>query len=372
MPSAHPRRCGLRALAAVVVLASALHASARAAEPAMRAETISGVEVAQPVALAALEPDCPGLAAQREAFRRRVADPVRAWSQQQLAGGDYRRVLYPFSGPDVVTALSLFPQASHLVMVADQVVERGLLERGDPPTPAQRAQECRTLAFFARLGYFRTKDLMGAGGEKPRFLAMLLQQCAFAGLTVRQVFALEHTGPMQTYRSPRHPAGVRMVAADASGRAVTIDYLTVNLSDAGLAAQPLLIEALRAAASDAAFVKAASHLLQRPQFSTVAGILVGAPRLIVQDETGLDIDRLTAGYDVRAYGSFAGFHPIWAGNASAVRLSQHLASAGVAGPLPFRLGYEKAAGSILLVGQRRGPSPDPTPPRPRGARSAPG
>lgn len=331
----------------------------------------SGVEASRPVAASALSSGCPKLAAQREDFQRRVADPIRAWSTQQFEAGSGRRVFYPFSGPDVVTALALFPQASHLVMVADQVIERGALEHPDRASEPQRAQECKTLAFFSRLGYFRTKDLMGAGGEPPRFLAMLLHQSAFAGLEVRQVIPLEYAGPMLGYRSERHVAGVRLQGVDATGRARTVDYLTMNLSDAGLLARPLLVEALRALAAEVVFVKAASHLLQRPNFSTLAGILTVTPRLLVQDETGLDIDRMRDGFAVRAYGQFSGFHPIWAGSPSSVRLSRYLADAGIDGPLPFRLGYEKSAGSILLVGLRRDGAATPRAVRPGRERAPP-
>ena len=70
----------------------------------------------------------------------------------------------------------------------------------------------------------------------------------------------------------------------------------------------------------------------------------------MQDETGLDIERLRQGWYVTAYGKFPSPHRAWTNNPHALRLVKYYRDNKSAGELPFKIGYRKEAGSALLVG----------------------
>ena len=52
---------------------------------------------------------CPRFDRLEARYRRRFVDPMTAWSQHELSDFKGHSVLYLFSGPDVVTAMSMFP-----------------------------------------------------------------------------------------------------------------------------------------------------------------------------------------------------------------------------------------------------------------------
>ena len=73
-------------------------------------------------------------------------------------------------------------------------------------------------------------------------------------------------------------------------------------------------------------------------------------RSILQDESGLRFDHLEAFYDTTLYGSFEAVNPLFGKLAqSALRTAFATREAG---PLPFKVGYEKTGGSCLIYGVR--------------------
>lgn len=301
---------------------------------------------------------CPTATALEARYQKKFAEPMSRWSQKELADAKGRPVLYLFSGPDIVTALALFPDAPHVVLVADQIPEYAQLSRADEPAAGAVARECHMLSFFAQLGYYRTHDLNGQGGAKPRFIELLRYSIAFGGATVNstQALALGPTGeaaPLPAGTAGK-PQGVRFEARRADGRAVTIDYLAIDLSNHGLKADPAGAAFLKRSAGDVLFLKSASHLLQSRSFSTLADLLTTpAPPFVVQDETGLSVDRLEQNYALTLWGQYRAPQSLWAHNAAAKAFVDEYAAHPSRGALPFVLGYEKSAGSALLIGRRR-------------------
>jgi hypothetical protein len=93
--------------------------------------------------------------------------------------------------------------------------------------------------------------------------------------------------------------------------------------------------------------------LQSNSFSVLADILTHpAAPFVVQDETGLGVDRLQANYTLTLYGRYTDPQKLWANNFGARAFSELYAAQSSRGALPFTLGYEKAAGSALIVGRK--------------------
>lgn len=308
------------------------------------------------------EVQCPSFQQQLSGYERQFAARMSEWSRQELPDAQGRDVLYLFSGPDVVTALALFPEASHLTLVADQKPEYELLDRPEDASPQKIARECSMIRFFSQLGYYRTHDLNGVGGAKPHFIKLLAYSIAFGGATLgnASAMALGPDGSLQPLAAgdPRKPQGVRFEAHRRDGRAVTVDYLVIDLSNAGLRADPAGTEFLAQSNRGVLFLKSASHLLQSPHFSTLSALLsTPAAPFLVQDETGFGVDRLHALYTLSHYGRFTAPQTLWKRNTAARAFAEEFSNHPSKGQLPFRIGYEKEAGSALLVGRRTNASP---------------
>jgi len=125
----------------------------------------------------------------------------------------------------------------------------------------------------------------------------------------------------------------------------------MDLSDASLGRLPGARRWVEREAMNPTILKAAAHHLQEPAFSIVRDSLLANAPSIVQDETGIAYTALARNFDVRLYGRFT--RP---NSAFSQELQRGLAVAyqknpGVK-PLPFRLGYEKDAGTALQVAIR--------------------
>ena len=317
---------------------------------------------APPTALARLTSvECPNFHAQVSHYGSEFGARMSGWSARELPDAGNRPVLYLFSGPDIVTAMAMFPNAAHLTLVADQEPEYALLTEPAAEQAGQQARECDMLAFFGRRGYYRTDDLNGKGGARPRFIKLLAYSLAFGGAAVSEAGLLS-IGPdgAVTVRAPGKdgpsPHGVRFVGKRADGSPLVVDYLAIDLADHGLAKDPAAGQFLARNAHDILFLKSASHLLQSPHFARLAGLLMDPPApLVVQDETGLGIDRLRDAYRLTLYGKFEAPQRLWASSPSARALAEEYRAHPAVADLPFTIGYEKKAGSALLVGRRKAP-----------------
>ena len=333
---------------ASVSVASDLPVSAGAAPRA----SVTGLPVAPLVQI-----DCPNFLKLAGDYQRRFQAPMRSWSVEHLSRHGTRKVLYPFSGPDVITALSLFGTADHLILVADQAVDVNVTARA---SPQQIEEECRIQSFFARLGYFRTLDLDGRGAIRPRLEKKLVYSILISGSSINRAVALRLNAMGQSEEIEAGSAtphdGLRFQITTADRRLVTVDYLRINLANAALKPDSVQRKFLANHMAATVFVKSASHLLQRGHFSILANMIAQQARVLVQDETGLDIDLIKQHFRVEAHGRFNQPHPIWKDSASGLRLRDLLSTQPAIAQLPFVMGYEKPSGSILLIGTRINPS----------------
>ena len=297
--------------------------------------------------------DCPNFARLVSDYQHKFQAPMRVWSIENLSRLGTRKVLYPFSGPDVITPLALFGSAERLILVADQTPEWTIPAQ----TEASRIQkECQTQNYFARLGYFRTNDLEGKGSVRPRFTKMLVYSILMSGGSIERSVPLrinergeaEETDLVTS--APRD--GLRLQITTAEGRSVTVDYLRINLSNAGLKTDSVQRKFLASQMAATVFIKSASHLPQKSSFSVLTDLIATKAKVLVQDETGLDINLINQHFKVEAHGRFNGPHPLWKDSASSMRLKDFLSAQRSITQLPFVMGYEKPSGSILLVATR--------------------
>ena len=296
---------------------------------------------------------------------KRIGSPLRQWACQEVDRTGGATVFYPFSGPDLPWAYRLYPDAGRFVLVA--------LEKAEAPPSLEtfsRAEAEGYRAAFRKAwrlygvdGFFKTNDLNEEAGVHGTRLGITGPLMAFA---VRLGFEIEGVEPIQLELNSgelvlRDPISLAEDTWDSvrltlrkGGRRVVVDYVRMDLSDESLGRTPGARRWIERMASNPTLLKAASHHPQGAGFSVFrASVLANAP-VIVQDETGFDYGSLSQAYEVRLYGKFTRPNSAFDQSLQRTLAAAYQKNAGVK-PLPFRLGYEKGAGSALQVAVR-GPS----------------
>jgi len=357
------------ACAALCLLAGpgATHAQSPVQSPDLTARILAGIEAAPPSGSAptdaVLQRYTRAVTSHWRTYERGIGGPLRAWARSELPAAAEGTIFYPFSGPDLPTVHGFFPLAGRYVLVALQPAEAPLvLQEAAPPEVAALLEHLQQAwAQFAHLGFFRTPDLDAAAkreGLRPGITGVLMAFAARLGMRVNAVEPVRvnadgsdlepHPGDRAdpaTWRSVR----LRLVTAE--GRPVVVDYIRADLSNAGLGRSPHVRAWVEQMSTHRTMLKAASHLLQRPHFTTMRdAILAGSP-LIVQEETGLDYADLARAFDVTLYGRFTGPHPLFAPETQR-SLVQAYEAARELGPLPFRVSYQRRSGANLQVAVR--------------------
>jgi hypothetical protein len=300
--------------------------------------------------------------AQWNSYRQKIGVPLANWACAEIDSTAGETVFYPFSGPDLSSVHQLYPQADRYILVA--------MQRAGLP-PALERQSTRDLQrilsayrdrwrFFARTGFFRTNDLEDFASRLEVTVSVTSQLMAFAA---RLGYEVESVEPVQVSANGRDLERVATDPALASawnsvrltlvknGRRVLLDYLRMDLSDGVLKKNPANRAFIEQAVANRTLVKAASHLLQKHYFSILRGAILARAPSVLQDETGIDYSTLAGVFKTRLYGKFVKPHTLFETNMQR-SLALAYETARDVQPLSFRLGYDKTAGSAVVVATR--------------------
>jgi hypothetical protein len=295
-----------------------------------------------------------------------------------------KKVVYPFAGGDLSTALTVYPDA-------DEITTLSLEPAGDPRSLAvlQGKDLTKALAkvqyelrFLYKVNFSNTLNMIEAmrGGALPTELIFGLSALKLHGfeLVALRYFNLGEDGSLQyltdddVRKAPdpakKGTAGKRnLVFANAEvrfrrpgGRVQVWRHIRKNLGDRtskgigdGLAADGRTIKHLEAKGPVAGMTKAASYLLSWDSFSIIRGYLLKNVMWMVSDATGVAPKwGKPAGFEYETYGMFERPH-ISAGEAIAKDWRAEFA-AQQPRPLPFRFGYhDKSAKNHLIIMRRK-------------------
>jgi hypothetical protein len=279
-------------------------------------------------------------------YQKTIGQPLSNFAAAQIAPKAGGTVFYPFSGPDFVTVAHAFPNADRYVMVAMQAA-------GAPVTlatmSAQRSQGfqakfMREWMKFSRLAFFRTDDLNEDQRDQfaPIGVTTILSTFAlYMGFDVMDIYPIvydDKTGDFIKSTTGQWRS-VRLVLSKA-GKPVTLDYVSLDLSDSSLSTNDPMRTWLAREAKNPVLIKAASHLLQESYFSVMRDILVANATMVVQDETGLDYTYLTQIGQADLYGGFLFPHELF-NRKKQESLGKAYRESTNTKPLPFAFSYNK-------------------------------
>ena len=141
------------------------------------------------------------------------------------------------------------------------------------------------------------------------------------------------------------------IQASKQGKSIIIDYLKIDLSNAGLQATPENLTLINTLTTNPVLFKAASHLPQNVGFNVIANQVLAQSPLIVQDETGLSYSTLIRAHQVALFGKFVVAHHAF--TSYHTDLAKAFAQRGDIKPLNFRFGYFKDGNYALMVAARK-------------------
>jgi len=283
---------------------------------------------------------------------------MRNWGNTELGGlrGETRTVFYPFSGPDVLYADTLFPDSKVLLMA-------GLEPVGTMPNLAKLQQDGKLGSYLAQVktslftilaaSFFKTKDMKNdfnnelVDGLMPAMIVFLARE----GYSINgiQYVVLGHDGTLHPHGEISGAPGVQITYGD--GR--TLLYFEADLGNDGLKDNPGFVRLMRRLAPGVTYLKAASYLLYEDYFSTIRDAILDDSVGVVEDDSGIPLcDFKPAQWEVVPYGDYTG--PI---NLFKDRYQPDLAAFYKKTPhqqLAFGSGYKfNASVSSLLVAKKK-------------------
>ncbi len=295
-----------------------------------------------------------------------------------------KKVVYPFAGGDLSTALTVYPDA-------DEITTMSLEPAGDPRTLAtlagkdlQRALDKIEfeLKFLYRVNFSNTLNMIAAmrSGSLPTQLVFGLSALKIHGYEVvaLRYFKLDQDGAIHYLTDSEVAAAPSATTAKAEirnfvfanaelrfrkpgGRIQTWRHIRANLGNEdgkgigpGLKRDPRVLKHLESKGQVAGMTKAASYLLSWESFSIMRTYLVGHVQWMVSDATGVAPKwGKPAGFEYETYGGFVAPH-IQAGSA----ISKDWRVEFAAEPqreLGFRFGYYDKKNTNHLIIMRKKP-----------------
>lgn len=288
--------------------------------------------------------------------------PMRAFAARHLAREQAQcaTLFYPFSGPDVLNAVALFPGCGTYVMFGLEAIgELPRLERmSDAGRAAVLADMARAQDTMIKRNFFVTRAMRGElntphlKGTLPLMTSMLVRM----GYEVRAVRLLQVDGTPMPSDSPRRPRAVGIDFGRPGGPDQHLFYANFDASNEGLRNRPDFLNYMDGVHGGVVtLLKAASYLLHDDGFSVMRNLIRDRSVAIVQDDSGLPYASLTAsGFEVELYGNYVGTIPVFR-----YRYQRDLANAYVQAserePLPFAWSYAaKRDEEALQIARRPG------------------
>ncbi|HLB34864.1 MAG: hypothetical protein A3F67_03445 [Verrucomicrobia bacterium RIFCSPHIGHO2_12_FULL_41_10] len=266
-------------------------------------------------------------------------EPMKNWASQEMTSRIPAPTIvrYLFGGPDELSLLALFPNASVYILCGKEPVGKIM-----PPEELSTEQlkmglsDLReSMKTFLHYGYFITKEMkttMGVGffqGVTPILFT-------FLALTGHQIIAVE------TVNLGGAP-GIRIrFLAPAGGQEQMLYYMQTDLSNE---ASHSFLKWLGSFGPGAAYLKAASYLLHEENFSRAREFLLNSSNTILEDDSGIPCRFFTpAVWSLYFFGDYKGPIELFRCQYQPDLYAAYAASP-LRGPMPFGTGYQLIAGA---------------------------
>lgn len=233
---------------------------------------------------------------------------TRSWAGKFVkSNGSSAPCYYMFSGPDILYAHTIYPNASNYVLCGIEPV--GGVPNFDKASPGSADNALagirRSLSNVLRFSYFITKDMKVdlGGGELSGTVPILYVFLARMGCDIKSVdyVSVGSNGVLGKGGVP----GVRIVFNDGFS-SQTCYYFRGDLSNGGGGAGVMNF-CRHLGPNGLGLLKAASYLLHEGSFSSCREFLLSNTRVLVQDDSGIPVKYLNPQrWQLRYFGTYSG------------------------------------------------------------------
>lgn len=281
----------------------------------------------------------------------RQAWAMAAWRDAELgrscpAG---KTMMYPFSGPDFLSAHWLFPGCETMVMFGlEHIGEIPGIGAMNERELAQLLGDVRAaMGSFVERNYFITQNMArqmrtsSLRGVLPiLMLSMALTGAEIVGVAPHEIAPLQRNDSQVRGPAVRRLKGVTIEYRAQGAAAIRrVHYFSVDATDRGLASYPEFIAFVRGLGLTTTFIKSASYLLHGNEFLAMRNALLDITGVFVQDDTGLPFAMLDKGaWQVQLYGRYSRPIPPFQGSFQSELNRAY--GAHPPAPLPFTFGYQ--------------------------------
>lgn len=287
---------------------------------------------------------------------------IRQWSDAELKSLNQSSapIFYPFSGPDFLYAYSFFPKGSEYIMA-------GLEPVGDIPDlqkiPAEQMdKKLRSIdtALYAilQLSFFRTNDMKEDLAEKGVMPILFV----FLARTNNKILDAQHirldkTGKIQVVDAAQKDdsaqkliPGVKisfLPAGESQPR--TLYYFSVDLSNEALQKTPEFNAFVKQFPRPITYLKAASYLMYRDNFSNIRDLILEQSSSLLQDDSGMPVSYFDSSkWDLKFYGNYTRPIPLFSVREQPELRKIYQSDKSIK-PLDFGIGYQFEVGQSNLM-----------------------
>lgn len=274
-------------------------------------------------------------------------------------------MLYMFSGPDALYAISFFPTASTYVLAGLEPV--GRIPELANLSPFIIDGELRnlesSLGSFLNFSFFITQHMKSQLREGSIYgtLPILYVFLARTGKTVHELnfVSLDEQGNLQVadqVASPTRSAapGVKIVFSESDGPKQTLYYFSTNIADGSFDRSGFSAFLAKLGPADS-LLKSASYLLHKTEFARVRKLLLDNSETIVQDDSGIPLVYFEPKrWKFLAFGRYEGPISMFA-NFYQPRMAEVFRTAD---PIDFGIGYRWRKNEFNLIVAQKRPVPN--------------
>ena len=276
------------------------------------------------------------------------AVPIRKWVKRWMPENRRDFLFYPFSGGDFINARLFFPEAKTILMIGLETAGRVPDITRMNPWRIRRGLELLDFGYkiFSFWNFYRTLGMRNFMNRSPftGTLPHILSQMARAGVRPVAVHSVSVTAGGKLRFREIHDSRIRKKTAvdyiEKDGSRRRVIYLTLDLRNYNLKRQHGWRRYLQSLGKTDGFLKAASCLLPRWNYTMIRKIVLNTMTTIVTDDSGIPYRYLKKDWKITLFGKYIRAHYIFP-SFSQPQLRLAYRTKKVAGPVPFPYTYER-------------------------------
>lgn len=297
-------------------------------------------------------------AQQWEDLTTRTLEPIKKWCKENINdfSSDTSCLIYPFGGPDLIFAMTFFPNAGDYIL---QGLENpGKLAEPDkisqPKIQAYLDSLLYSFRYLTRFGFFvagqMQQDFRNEHLDGTLHLALYTLAMENCIITNYRDIYLDNRGNITEAdgNETKHPYGWEIVfKKDGDKKPRTVKYFRMDTSDPPLMGKmefPFFVNSFK---EKICYLKSASYLLQSVEFKIMQKLVVDQCDKILQDESGLAYGKLIKDYDVKLFGTYT--RPLKVFSIFKQEDLKEALAAKKSQPLPFKIGYASQLNESVLM-----------------------